>query len=320
MGRHPHPTGICSRLTVAVLALTPAFSQDVPSLPSWLVSYSGATTTVIAGDSFVESTYSLASQPRDLVEHYRKLFEAAGLPFQPNSDGVGTSIRAAAPECDLLIQIRSREEGAFVRVNCSAKTQSPASLSPGDVKVITGRPQSRVAPIGRVAPAGVASTAPSHPQSHQSASDFMQMHQQKVAEMGLHRVHPDAPAPPLIWPSWLVNVNGAPLRTEPGVDYSKDAMLKARYTTTVPMTEIYRFYRELLSAHEYPTRSSISTGQTLSGIQQNATGYVEGSNYPDGAPGAYSTIHVSFDRSVLNGPITVSLRFTTHEYLAKRGY
>jgi hypothetical protein len=305
MGRHPHPTGKCLVLTLAVFAVAPAFSQDAPSLPPWLVSYPGATSTDVSGDSLVESSYKIAAQPADLVEHYRKLFAAAGLPFQPNSDGVGTSIRASARECDLLIQIRSREEGAFVKVNCSAKTQSPASFSPADVKVTTGRPQSTRAP---------------HPQPHQSAADFMQMHQQKVAEMGLHRVHSDAPAPPLIWPSWLVHVSGAPLRTENGVDQAKNAILRARYMTNVPMTEIYRFYRDLLNSHEYSARSSISTGHTQSGIQQNALGYVEGSNYPDGAPGAYSAIKVTFDRSVLNGPITVTMRFATHEYIARRGY
>ncbi len=43
-------------------------------------------------------------------------------------------------------------------------------------------------------------------------------------------------------------------------------------------------------------------------------------NYPDGAPGAYSVIDVRFDRSVLNGPITVTMRFSTHDYIGKRGY
>jgi hypothetical protein len=148
----------------------------------------------------------------------------------------------------------------------------------------------------------------------------MERHQQKVAEMGIHRERHDAPAPPLVWPSWLVHVNGSAVRAEAGVDQSKNAVLKARYVTNAPMTEIYKFYRELLVAHEYPTRSSMSTGQTRTGIQQNAIGYVEGSNYPDGAPGAWSEIRVSFDRDVLNGPITVSLRFTTHEYIASRGY
>jgi len=297
---------------LAFFALARAFSQQPFSLPAWLQSYPGATVTVHSSDSIIESSYTAAAQPADIVDHYRKLFEAAGLAFQPNSDGLGMSIRSAAPECDLLIQIRSRTEGAFVKVNCSAKSQSSlASASPGDVKVISSGTQSTRAP----------STTPA-PQAHLTASEMMEQHKRIAAEMGLgvHRQYHDAAAPPLVWPSWLVNVTGAAVRAETGIDQAKKPMLRARYTTNVPMTEIYSFYRELLNAHEYPARSSMTTGHTMTGIQQNALGYVEGANYPDGAPGAYSTIYVSFDRQVLNGPITVSLRFMTHEFIASRGY
>jgi hypothetical protein len=288
-------------------AQAPLFAQASVSFPPWLQNYPGVTATVRSSNFMVESSYTASATPADIVKFYNPLFDAAGLRFQPNDDGIGTSIRAEAPECDLLIQIRSRPEGTFVKVNCSAKTQA-ATSSPSGINVIASRPQV----TRRASATGPTPTAP--------AADFMQMHQQKVAEMGIHREHHDAPAPPLIWPPWLVHVNGAAVRAVAGVDQSKNAMLKAQYITNVPMTEIYSFYRELLSSHEYPTRSSMSTGQTTSGIQQNALGYVEGSNYPDGAPGAYSVIHVSFDRSVLNGPITVTLRFTTHEYIASRGY
>jgi hypothetical protein len=305
MSRNTHPTGkSLAFATFAILALTPALSQQSSSLPPWLKSYPGATPTLRSSDSVIESSYTTSAQTEDIVKHYGTLLEAAGLPFEPNPDGVGTSIRAAARECDLLIQIRGRPEGTFVKVNCSAKAQSSSPPLPNDVKVMSSRPQST----------RVNSTAPAPP------ADFMRMHQQKVAEMGIHRQHHDAPAPPLVWPSWLVHITGAAVRSVPGVDQSKNAMLKARYTTNAPMTEIYHFYLDLLKSHEYPTRSSMSTGHTTTGIVQNALGYVEGSNYPDGAPGAYSEIRVSFDRSVLNGPITVSMRFTTHEYIASRRY
>ena len=304
MNRNPQSMG--KRLVFIIFALTPAFSQPTTSLPAWLESYPGATPAVRFSESLVESSYTVAAQPEDIVQHYRKLFEAAGLPFQSNPDGIGTSIKASAPECDLLIQIRTRQQGTFVDVNCSAKTQSTAPSAPVDVKVMNGRPQ---------APA--TSLPPLHPMTPEQ---FMEQHHRIAAEMGLHRAHPDAPAPPLVWPGWLLQVGGTSLRTDRGVNFAKDAMLKAHYTTNVPMTEIYRYYRELLNGHEYPARSSMSTGHTETGIQQNAIGYVEGFNYPDGAPGAYSTIEIRFSRSVLNGPITVSLAFTTHEYISKRGY
>jgi hypothetical protein len=276
--------------TLVLLALAPAFSQDALSLPSWFQNYPGVNETVHSTSTLVESSYTAAAEPAKIVEHYRRIFETASLAFHPNFDGMGTSIRAEAHECDLLIQIRERAEGSFVHVNCSAK------IVPQNTPVASV-PQTRAIP-----------------------ADMMERHRQVVAEMGIHRQHHDAPAPPLVWPSWLVHVNGAAVRAEPGVDQAKNAILKARYTTNIPMTEIYSFYRELLNSHEYPARSSMSTGQTITGIQQNATGRVEGFNYPDGAPGAYSVISISFDRHVLNGPITVSLRFTTHEYIASRGY
>jgi hypothetical protein len=302
MSRNPH-----SRLICAIFAVTPVFSQEALSLPSWLQSYPGATPTVHASDSVVQSSYASAVEPADIVEHYRKLFEAAGLPFHPNDDGMGTSIRGEARECDLLIKIRTRTEGTVVNVNCSAKTQGSALSSPTDITVIKGRPQSPSGP------------APAQ-QPHMTADEMMEQHHRKAAEMGLHRQYHDAAAPPLVWPSWLTNVNGAPVRPGIGVDQAKNPLLKAQYVTNEPMTEIYKFYRDVLNSHEYPARSSMSTGHTQTGIQQNAIGYVDGFNYPDGAPGAYTVIHVSFDRSVLNGPITVTMRFTTHDFIAKRGY
>jgi hypothetical protein len=294
----------------ALFSSTLGFSQGALSIPAWLQSYPGATAAVHSSDSLIESSYTTAAAPEQIVAHYGKLFEAAKLPFHPNPDGMGTSIRAEAPECDLLIQIRRRDEGAFVKVNCSAKTQPDPAASPGDVKVISSRPQSTRIP----------STAAASGRAPMIPDKFMERHRQKVADMGIHREHHDAPAPPLVWPAWLGSVTGAALRPEAGVDQSKNAMLKARYTTNAPMSEIYKFYRESLQAHDYPTRSQLSTGQTMSGVLQNALGYVEGSNYPDGAPGASTEIRVSFSRDVLNGPITVSLRFTTHEYIVKRGY
>jgi hypothetical protein len=144
-------------ITFAILALTPAFAQPAVSLPAWLESYPGAQPAVHSTDSLVESSYTVAAQPEQIIAHYRQLFEGAGLPYQPNPDGLGTSIRAATPECDLLIQIRTREEGVHVAVNCAAKSAPSAPISPGDVKMITGHPQAQ--PVR----AQVAPGPPAHP-------------------------------------------------------------------------------------------------------------------------------------------------------------
>ncbi len=312
MRRALYPTEkILILLALTLLAPRLSFSEETLALPSWLQPYPGASADLRPTPSMIESSYTSAAQPAEVVEHYRNLFGTAGLPFRPNPDGLGTTIRGEAPECDLLIQIRSRADGALVHVYCSAK----AAASSEQPVILKGSTQ---APGGRAA--GPSTIGPTPSGSHMSIDELMEQHKRKAAEMGIGRQYHDAPAPPLVWPSWLTNVSGAALRAERGVSQSKDAMLRAQYTTTAPMTDIHNFYRDLLNSHEYPARTSLSTGQTLTGVRQNALGYVEGSNFPDGAPGAYSEIHVDFDRSVLNGPITVTLRFTTHEFIAKRGY
>jgi hypothetical protein len=81
------------------------------------------------------------------------------------------------------------------------------------------------------------------------------------------------------------------------------------------MSQIFSFYKDLLSANGYQIdRGYVRTGQTQSGIKQNALGSVEGGLYPDGFPGPRSEILVDFSRMNLNDPITVNIRFTTFAY------
>jgi len=147
----------------------------------------------------------------------------------------------------------------------------------------------------------------------------MERHKQLVEEMGIHKVYTDAPAPPLVWPSWLVHLKGAPLKIQQGVDQSKYEYLSSRFVTSAPMTAIFSFYEELLNANGYRVHSSkLGTGQTTSGISQNADGYVEGSNYPNGTPGPWTVIRVTFSRFYLNEPIKVRIGFTTHAFTAPK--
>ena len=92
-------------------------------------------------------------------------------------------------------------------------------------------------------------------------------------------------------------------------------MLRAEYVSGSPMSEIFSFYKELLTTNGYQVnRGSVTTGQTQSGIRQNALGGVEGSLYPDGFPGLRTEIRVGFSRVNLNDPIPVNIRFTTFAY------
>jgi hypothetical protein len=54
-------------------------------MPSWLVSYPGVTPTSRVMGALAESTYTTAATPALVVDHYRKLFEDAGLRFQPRA-------------------------------------------------------------------------------------------------------------------------------------------------------------------------------------------------------------------------------------------
>jgi hypothetical protein len=255
----------------------------------------------------LESTYTTAAKPAQVVEHYRGLFETAGLRFQPNADGIGSVIRADAAECDLLILIRERAPGTFVDVNCAAKSQRQPASNGKSVEIIAP-PSSRARPL----------QSARRPQP--TAEEMQESHARRVAELGIHPTYHDAPAPPLAWPSWLVHIKGAEIRPQQGIDDSRDAYLKVRYISNLPMTTIYNFYEDLLNANEYRVHTSrLSTGQTISGVVQNAWGYVEGTNYPDGAPGPRTVIKVSFSRSKLNDPITVEMRFTVYGFVAPKG-
>lgn len=301
-------------VVLALLAGALAAQQaPAPSMPAWLANYPGVTPKVQEGGGNVEVTYTTSAAPALVVQHYGKLFDTAGLPFQPNPDGIGTAIRGSAQECDLLILIRQQGSGTAVEVNCASKAVTTApSSSASSVQVINGGgPAARGR---RGTPAAPVSQAP-----HLSAAEMQARHEELVKEMHIHPEYRDAPAPPMVWPSWLVHANGGRLQVQQAVDQSKRACLKAQYVTSQPMSEIYQFYRDVLQANEYQVHNSeLSTGHTTKGVQQNAYGYVEATNYPNGAPGARTVIRVDFSRSYLNEPITVRLRFTPYEFVAPK--
>jgi hypothetical protein len=282
-------------LAAALFLTTPQSMPGQPELamPAWLANYQGVTPQTTVAKSLLEPTYTAPAKPPLIIEHYRKLFGAQSLPFVPNFDGIGTVVRATVPECDLMITIRAQDAGTLVRVDCAAKS-TPA-------EAWTALPDSSRPLSGRI---------PKTPGRDIS-------YEQLVKDLNIHPVYHDAPAPPLAWPDWLVHFKGGRLATKPGVDRAGHEYLKSSYVSSAPMTAIYAFYEDLLKANGYPVYSSeLATGQTISGIVQNATGHVEGANYPNGHPGPYTEIRVSFRRSHLNDPITVELKLTTYAFKA----
>jgi len=122
-----------------------AAAESLPKTKSsWLTPYPGAN---VEAASATETSFVSPAKPEELIGHYRKLLTAAGLPFIPNFDGVGTSIRAAAPECDLLIRIRESDLGSSAKVNCQARTAGAiTSLYGTDVGIVNPEPPPAPAP------------------------------------------------------------------------------------------------------------------------------------------------------------------------------
>ena len=255
-------------------------------MPSWLLTYPGATVTRQNLSAMSAASFNTADPPETVVEHYRQLFEENGLEFLPASNRFATMIRAT-DECGALsISIASRESGSAVHLSCNVKLQPRVVKSTGD--------------------------------HEQDVANMMEAHHQAAADMGIGRARPAAPAPPLQWPAWLARVEGGLPAIRRGADPAGNGMLRAEYVSGSPMSEIFSFYKDLLTANGYQiNRGFVSTGQTQSGIKQNALGGVEGGLYPDGFPGPRTEIRIDFSRMKLNDPITVNIRFTTFAYAGR---
>jgi hypothetical protein len=151
------------------------FVTPVPSvMPGWLAPYPGASAQSRRIVNSVESSYTVAVAPHDVLAHFRTAFGSAGVPFEPDPMGGGFLIRAGAPECDLEISIRRRESDTAVKVSCSPRLAANEYMA-------NLRTQERAA------------AAQSDPMTKFDKPVYPQ------------------PKAPLTWPSWLVRVDGAAL-------------------------------------------------------------------------------------------------------------
>ncbi|HVO97844.1 MAG TPA: hypothetical protein VMT15_07245 [Bryobacteraceae bacterium] len=205
-----------SRLFLCALFMAWAAAQfvtPVPSvMPAWVVPYPGASAANRHMGNAVESTYTVAAPPHDVLTHFRTLFASAGLPFQPDPMGGGFLIRAAAPECDIDVTIQRRDPQTAVRVTCSPRLAANERMA--DLRAQQRAEHAQGDPMKKF-------DTPVYPQ-------------------------PKAPQAPLAWPSWLVRVDGATLPVErfPG-------QLKSSFMSTPTREGIQAFYADLLAAHNY---------------------------------------------------------------------
>jgi len=111
------------RSTAVLLAAAGfAAAQSTLAIPSWMEPYPGTTPRLHDFTTFVEQDYKTDGAPADVVAHYRKLFEAAKLPFFPQADPISTTIHGETPACDLKVDIRKFAGGTLVHVTCSQPT------------------------------------------------------------------------------------------------------------------------------------------------------------------------------------------------------
>ena len=238
-------------------------SNDLPHLvmPAWLKNYgdaAGRTTSATAW--LAESTYETAAAPAAVIAHYGKLFQAAGLPFHPNGDGMGVTIRGAAAECDLLIAIRGQGSGSSVRVSCARR--ETAAASPPEI-----------AP----AAAGVETV-------HDRVQESMQKYDRPV------QVAPHPPPPPemLIWPPWLTT----PERTaidKRDVQRVGQYLMRTSFRTGHNKAEVRSFYIEQLESHGFPVRN-----QSPPSMPARSRGWVDAVRYLKGPDSPHVTIRVEF--------------------------
>ena len=263
----------------AVCLATAPLLVAQPSMPSWLALYPGASAETGTNPAVVTAKYTTDAPPNLVIAHYRKLFEARNLPFRPNPDGIGVTVRASVHECDLLISIRDLGYGSSVAVMCAANRPLTVSAAdPMPQRVIAG-----------------------------GSAAIEERHQSRTGGAGVQKVYQDAPAPALIWPDWLVSVNGVELAAQSGVDAAGLPALKARYTAKAPMANILAFYRGLLMARNYAVTGGAMEGSSLEGVQ-----------YPGGAPGPRTEIRVRLSRANASEPVTVELQFTAYGFKAPR--
>jgi hypothetical protein len=276
------------RLLAGILLLVaPVCVRSQPALPSWLLTYPGAHISRSNLSAMSAASFTTADASETVLDYYRQAFESQGLMFAPKSNRFGTTIRTDADCGELSISVMKKDDGSSVQLNCRVKFQPQLPKSTGN--------------------------------HDQDVTNMMAAHRQAVATLGIGRERPPAPAPPLEWPAWLTRAEGGLPAIYKDSDPAYAGMLKAEYVSGLPMSQLFAFYKDLLSSNNYQiNRGYVRTGQTISGVQQNADGVVEGNLYPDGFPGPYIEIRVNLSRSRLNDPIRVTIGFRTQAYAGRK--
>ena len=168
---------LISAFSLATGLLIGQTAPAVLSLPQWLAPFPGASPVASVDPALVESSYVTSAHPDDVSAHYSHLFATHGLAFQANFDGLGTVLRASAPECDLLIKIRDASSGTAVKVDCASK--ATPSAGPDSTVIVSNGGVNQAAPGARSR-----DTAPPH---LKSAEEIRQYNEERSREIQAKR-------------------------------------------------------------------------------------------------------------------------------------
>ena len=265
-------SGSSSRRAAAfawLLAGSALFAQTAASLPAWLEVYPGATAKTKRTPGLVESTYETAANPAEVIAHYRKLFQTAGLSFQPSFDGMGTVVRGAAPEGDLLISIRRQGAQTAVRVDLTAKSAA-----------FTSTAQPATPPASTPRSPYLKNAAQIAAYNQQRNDEIEEKERRGVENMEKYdkpvypSQRPKLPDP--VWPAWLVHVDGAPLQIVKGVEIGLKT-LSVSFVTYSERNAVQEFYASLLTANGFRIRQQ--SGPTW---PRTSKAWIEAADHPIG--------------------------------------
>jgi hypothetical protein len=203
---------------VLVLA-APVCLRSQPTLPAWLLAYPGAHITRSNLAAISGASFTTADAPETVANYYAQAFASQGLTFAPKSNRFATTIRADADCGELSISVTKKDDGSSVQLNCRVKFQPQLPKSTGN--------------------------------HDQDVANMMEAHRQAAVALGIGRELPPVPAPPLEWPAWLTRAEGGLPAIYKGSDPAYAGMLKAEYTSGLPMSQLFAFYKDLLSSNGY---------------------------------------------------------------------
>lgn len=265
--------------------------------PQWLQAPEGVKIERQVNPGLITVQYRVNGKPDEAAQQLSAAFAAAKLAYQPQADGIGLSARVAAPECDLLLQFHPSQGGTQVSLHCAARTQPTNNYY---VPQQGGRPSmTRSTPITR-----------------QSVENFQREQQAYMAQYD--RPQPVAgrssyanQMPPIAWPVWLGRLDGGALAQPVAKRNGSYQCLVSKYVDhQTDMSVLVSSYKGMMEGSGYRVaRTNLRTGQSFDGRSiQNKFGSVEGVLNADGQNhGASATATATFNREVLNGPITVTL-------------